>query len=83
MIPTANGGPFTPLTEGLHQRCNDSYFVVYFNSVEPGVVEGYYWCNADVDGEWDGDWISGPYSTVTDAAEAGWAGTTLVDNPNQ
>lgn len=66
------------LTAGLHQRCDDSYFRVDHFNAEPGVEPGWYWSNANADGEWQHDWISGPYSTVEAAAGAGWAEEMLT-----
>lgn len=62
-----------PLTLGVHQRADDSYFNVYWDDYSEGVKAGYYWCPCDEDGEWlQGEWIDGPYATIEAAAENGW-----------
>jgi len=61
-----------PMTAGIHQRADGTYFRVHYMEPEPGVGAGWYWDGCDHDGVWDGDWISGPYSTVEQAADDGW-----------
>lgn len=67
-----------PLTAGIHQRADDSYFRVHYMQSEPGVTAGWYWDGCDEDGMWSGEWISGPYDTVEKAADAGWYGEELT-----
>ena len=74
--------PFNPqpLTEGTHQRCDDSYFEVYWQGTGTNYA-GWYWMNFQYfDGqqefvEADGTEATnhGPYLTQTAAAYAGWA----------
>ena len=58
-----NGSPFMPLTVGIHQRCDDSYFKVWFDGVS------FWWYDLNEDGSPQ----NGPYSTAEIAAENGWA----------
>ena len=60
------------LTEGLHQRGDDSYFRVEYFAAEPGVASGWYSTDTDAYDVRDDDWISGPYATAKEAAEVGW-----------
>lgn len=74
---TANGSPLTPLTEGTHQRADDSYFEVYWQGTNTSYA-GWYWMNFEYTGDslvpdYGDNKNHGPYNTCAAAARAGWA----------
>jgi len=73
---TANGCWATPLTEGIHQRCDDSFFFV--GDLAPH--EGWYWENFQYVGDEPepASQRNGPFATAADAARAGWMNLTPI-----